>query len=286
MTESELQGVLLRFESQFGAGVENANRVLESSPNLGLRYVAGRNRLVYATNSLEIVTGASPEANLLDMITFVELSRDALEKYWIPKVFHAQGKALADTFRESSDHLWKIAAKVLTSQQSQALKKYISKWRSLHPDQVNVESVRLAVFANDASLSAEEQSDVGGLFASVQQASESADAARLFAARALYYAERAPTLLRLQGKLLAREIMYEIGTSLTQAKGPALRQLGGIAGEVEQRGNQFLLKLAGVGAALIVFFWIVALIAKLTYLRLARRFEAPEARDAEHREAA
>ena len=254
---------MLRFESQFSAGVEDANRVLESSSNLGLRYVAGRNRLVYATNSLEIVTGPSAEANLLDMITFVELSRDALEKYWIPKVFHAQGKALADTFRESSDHLWKIAGKVLTLRQSQTLKKYISKWRSLHPDQVNVESVRLSVFANDASLSAEEQNDVGGLFASVQQATESADAARLFAARALYYAERAPTLLRLQTKLAAREVMFEIGTSLEQAKGPALRQMGGIAGEVEQEEeNQFLLKLAGVGAALIVFFWIVALLCE------------------------
>jgi hypothetical protein len=237
---------------------------------------------------LEIATGPSPETNLLDMITFVELSRDALEKYWIPKVFHDQGKALDETFRQSSDHLWKIAGRVLTPQQSQTLKNYISKWRSLHPNQVNVESVRLSVFAYDASLSAQEQNDVGGLFASVQQASEAADAARLFAARALYYAERAPTLMRLQAKLAAREIMYEIGTSLDQAKGPVLRQMGGIAGEVEQKGNRFLLRFAGVGAALIVFAGIVALMTKLIYLRLARRSGGTVVRDIgrDHRDVA
>jgi hypothetical protein len=67
-TQEELQANLLRFESQFAAGVEDANRILESSPNMNVRYVAIRNRLNYATNSLEIATGGNPETNLLDMI--------------------------------------------------------------------------------------------------------------------------------------------------------------------------------------------------------------------------
>lgn len=82
---------LRRFESQFNAQVQNADRDLESSSDAGVRYRAALNRLIYSTNSLGIATGPSPEANLLDMVAFIELSRDVLERYWIPKVFDTSG---------------------------------------------------------------------------------------------------------------------------------------------------------------------------------------------------
>ena len=56
VTQDELQANLLRFESQFSAGVEDASRALESSSNMGVRYIAARNRLNYASNSLESLT--------------------------------------------------------------------------------------------------------------------------------------------------------------------------------------------------------------------------------------
>jgi hypothetical protein len=216
VSEAELQDDLLRFESQFNASVQNANRNLESSSDPAVRYRAALNRLIYSTNSLGIATGPSPEANLLDMVTFIELSRDVLEQYWIPKMFGSGGSELDQAFRQSTNQVWGIADKVLGPQQKQTLKNIILNWRKKHPDQVNVETVRISAFSYEKDLAANEQSEIGGLFASVQQATEAADSARLFAERALYYAERAPTLLRLQTKLGAHEVMDEIGLSLAE----------------------------------------------------------------------
>jgi hypothetical protein len=150
------------------------------------------------------------------MVAFIELSRDVLEQYWIPKLFGSGGAELDQAFRQSANQVWGIADKVLGPQQKQTLQTYIHNWREKHPNQVNVETVRLSAFSYEKDLAPNEQKEIGGLFASVQQATAAADTARLFAERALYYAERAPTLLRLQAKLGAHEIMDELGTSLTQ----------------------------------------------------------------------
>jgi hypothetical protein len=276
VTQEALQAELLRFESQFSAGVEDASRALESSPNMDVRYIAMRNRLNYASNSLEIATGASPETDLLDLVTLVELSKGALESYWIPKVFGASGKSLDDQFRRSEQQIWNIVGKVLNSEQQQKLRGYLIRWKQIHPNQVYVESVRLSAFAFAGGLQPSEQDDVGGLFASVEKATQTADEARLFAARALYYAERAPMLMRLQAKVGSREILYEIGTSLEQAKGPALQQMSGIGEAIEKAEDRFLFKLGGVGAVLIVFFWGMALLSKVLYLSVSRRHEMRE----------
>ena len=123
VTQEVLQADLLRFESQFSAGVEDASRALESSPNMDVRYIAMRNRLNYSSNSLEIATGPSPETDLLDMVTLVELSKDAVERYWIPKVFGAKGKALDQQFLQSEEQIWKLVDRVLNSEQQQALRR-------------------------------------------------------------------------------------------------------------------------------------------------------------------
>jgi hypothetical protein len=224
VSEAELQDDLLRFESQFNAAIQDADRDLESSSDATIRYRATLNRLIYSTNSLGIATGPSPEANLLDMVVFIELSRDVLERYWIPKKFGPDGMALDQVFRQSAAHVWGIADKVMGPQQKQTLQKYIRNWRQKHPDQVNVETVRLSAFSYEKDLAANEQSEIGGLFSSVQEATQAADSARLFAERALYYAERAPTLLRLQTKLGAHEVMNEIGLSLTELPLPQAKK--------------------------------------------------------------
>lgn len=224
VSEAELQDDLLRFESQFNAAIQDADRDLEASSDPSIRYRAALNRLIYNTNSLGIATGPSPEANLLDMVTFIELSRDVLERYWIPKVFGRSGMELDQAFRQSAEHVWGIADKVLGPQQKQILQNFIRNWREKHPDQVNVETVRLSAFSYERDLAPNEQKEIGGLFASVQQATEAADSARLFAERALYYAERAPTLLRLQTKLGTHEIMNEIGLSLTELPLPNVKK--------------------------------------------------------------
>lgn len=217
VTQAELQDDLLRFESQFNARIQSANYALETSADLQIRYRSALNRLVYSSNSLNIALGPSPESNLLDMVTFVELSRDVLVKHWIPNVFGPEGQSLEQAFTESRQQIWGIAEKVLTVEQRSVLHNVITAWRKKHPKQINVETVRLSAFSTEAGAKAAGlDQQVGGLFASVQESTQAVDEARLFAERALYYAERAPFLFRLQARLGAHEIVEDAGLSLAQ----------------------------------------------------------------------
>lgn len=221
VTQAELQDDILRFESQFNARIESANQALETSANPKIRYRAALNRLIYSSNSLNIALGPSPESNLLDMVTFIELSRDVLKEHWIPNVFGADGQHLDQAFTESRQQIWAIAEKVLDPQQRSMLQSVISAWRNKHPEQINVETVRLSAFSTEAGAKAGGlDQNVGGLFASVQQSTQTVDSARLFAERALYYSERAPFLFRLQARLGTREIMDDAGLSLAQLPSP------------------------------------------------------------------
>jgi hypothetical protein len=225
VTQAELQDDILRFESQFNARIESANQALETSANPKIRYRAALNRLIYSSNSLNIALGPSPEASLLDMVTFIDLSRDVLKKHWIPNVFGADGQHLDQAFTESRQQIWVIAERVLDPQQRSLLQSVISAWRNKHPEQINVETVRLSAFSTEAGAKTSGlDQNVGGLFASVQQSTQAVDSARLFAERALYYAERAPFLFRLQARLGASEIMDGAGLSLAQLPSPLRRE--------------------------------------------------------------
>jgi hypothetical protein len=79
----------------------------------------------------------------------------------------------------------------------------------------------LSAFSSEAgAIAADLEQDVGGLFASVQQSTQVVDSARLFAERALYYAERAPFLFRLQARLGVNEILNDASLSLAQLSVP------------------------------------------------------------------
>jgi hypothetical protein len=221
VTQAELQDDLLRFESQFNARIQNANQSLETSRNRKTRYRASLNRLIYASNSLNIALGPSPESNLLDMITFVELSYVVLKEYWIPNFFRSEGQALDQAFSDSKQQIWTIAKKVLSEDQRKILQNVISVWRTRHAEQTNVETVRLSTFSAETGANAIGlDREVGGLFASVQQSTQAVDSARLFAERALYYAERAPFLLQLQARLGIHEIIDDAGSSLAEISSP------------------------------------------------------------------
>jgi hypothetical protein len=150
VTQAELQDDLLRFESQFNARIQSANQVLEASNDPKIRYRTALNRLIYSSNSLSIALGPSPESNLLDMVAFIELSQDALRKHWIPDLFGADGQPLGQAFTESKQQIWAVAGKVLSPTQKSVLQNVISTWRSKHPEQINIETVRLSAFSTEA----------------------------------------------------------------------------------------------------------------------------------------
>jgi hypothetical protein len=249
VSQAELQDDLLRFESQFNALIESASQALETSTNPKIRYRSALNRLIYGSNSLNIALGPIPEANLLDMITFIELSRDVLEKHWIPNVFGASGQPLEQAFLESSLQIWAISEKVLDTQQKNVLQSVIREWRSKHPNQINVETVRLSTFSKEsAAKAAGLEQNVGGLFASLEQSTQSVDSMKLYSERVLYYAERAPFLFRLQTRLGANEIINDASLNLARLPNP-LAQESTIRGLLKEVRETLLIMRTTLGDA-------------------------------------
>ncbi len=270
VTQAELQDDLLRFETQFNARIENASGPLEASPNARISDRAMVNRLNYSSNALNIALGPTPEVNLLDMVAFIELSRDVLEKHWIPKIFGAGGRPEEQAFSDSAQQIWAIAGKVMSPQQKAVLQKVISRWRQAHPKQISVETVRLSAFSGQGGADAADlDKDIGGLFASVQQSTQAVDAARLFAERALYYAERAPFLFRLQERIGADEILDDAQSRLSQAALP-LKLSNDM--QIDFESTRLIRKLVWLGVGLITFFWTMYLISKITYRFIQRRW--------------
>ncbi len=156
MTEGELQEQILRFMNHFSREVRDGLRDIESSSNSRLRDQALLRRLIYDSSALDICLGPSPQANLLDMVAFIELSQAAWNGYWVPKVFKAEGARMTQEFQSSSEQIWKIASEVLNEQQRRQLSELIRTWRKKNPDQIAVENVRFSDFSTERSARTEE----------------------------------------------------------------------------------------------------------------------------------
>jgi hypothetical protein len=233
-----LQQDLQRFTGNFFDGIVDAADPLVKSHDPALREAALRRVLLYSSSSLDIATGPLVQTNLLDMVVFVELSQSVLERYWIPRVFHEQGRALLDAFATARQNVWSIAAKVATPAQQEQLREMIRVWLAEHPDQIRVDTVRFSDFAVVAGQVAEERARaVGGLFGSVKAATSAADRALLLAERSMFVAHHIPFLVRLQARIGTQEIVddslsrfHGLEAVLEEAKDmqPLAHELGGL----------------------------------------------------------
>ncbi|MGZ3709283.1 MAG: hypothetical protein ACXWPM_11170, partial [Bdellovibrionota bacterium] len=80
----------------------------------------------------------------------------------------------------------------------------------------------------------EDRAAIGGLLSSVSAAVQATDAARLLGERALFYAQRAPFLMRMQARLSAHELIEDTGIELS-----GLSQLP----EIDQRITALLMEM-------------------------------------------
>ena len=208
ISKVELQEALLRFESNFGEELREGYMPLDDSNVTHIRREALNSRIKYMSSALEIALGSVPEANLLDMVAFIELNRDVFKSYWVPKVFGAEGKGVADAFDRGQADIWKIASFVLTPAQSEKLQWLIRRWQKSHPGQIAVEAVRLTAFALESGAQdVEAQKELGGLLSSVKKATYTADQALLLGERSLEFAQRLPFLARLHARAAVAEMV-------------------------------------------------------------------------------
>ena len=225
--DGKLNQILLQEQLQRFAGVF-ADRMIQAAEPLAswtgpklVRVRAMRQALLYDSAVLDIATGRFPEANLLDMLAFLALTRAVLDEYWIPEVFGQAGRPLGEAFARSEKDLEHVAENLLTREQLAEVKVLVQDWRRENPGQRRVESVRLFSFAETAGRLADERdARAHGLLSSITSATQSADQAVLLAERTLFLAQRMPFLIRLQARISAQEIVDEGLAAFTQSDAP------------------------------------------------------------------
>lgn len=223
-----LQEQLMRFSDSYRAAVLGATHDLRQNgkplaPELLLSV-----KLRYSQDVLAVTTGPNPFANLLDMVIVVTMIRQSLQAYWMPRFWGASAEPLLAVCREQEQAIWRLAASVLSPAERDELKKAIQTWHASHPTLKTLDQVRATGFATEiAKYGRSPQDAAGSVFdlldidplADLDPAARELAQTRQFAERALYLAQRTPTLLRWQADLLAMSIgqLPEVQRGLAEA---------------------------------------------------------------------
>ena len=211
LTPVELQSRLMSFADDFVAQVSGATLdfVQQGHAQTPMSRAAVQGRKLHAcTSAISIAAGRNPEVALLDMLVLVRLLKYSTADYWIPNILGPAGNMFLPVYDELENDIWIIARQVLNKTQQQELTQLIDNWHDANRGKLNaIADVRFAEFGDkrhDSSLF--DQGKPKGLLAKVDNATQEVQRTRLFAERALFLAERQPTLIRWQ----MQQVFYEL----------------------------------------------------------------------------
>lgn len=207
-SEAELRLRLQRFADEFQQAVsEPLVEVLESNASLSRRKLALDMKYVYGSTAYTIAAGAHASVAVLDMMVFISLTRDTIERWGVEYTGKQQTKRLLAVFREYEEKIWTIARTIVTPEQEADGRAYLAEWRENNPNRRNVENIRVSEFVN--ALDLEDRAAAKGLVASVGRATAAADEALELAERLTYFFQRAPLLWRMHAQLGFFEVITQ-----------------------------------------------------------------------------
>jgi hypothetical protein len=173
---------------------------------------------------ISIVSGPNPLANLVDLLTLSTTTHLLLQDHWVRS---AKGENFQPWFKVAQDleaRAWRLANGSLTKEQQDQLRNHITQWWQTNGDTRTGLFARPQEFASQVRQSGEKES-AGSVFslvgldptASLDPAVREVTRTRLFAERAMYTAQRMPSLLRWHVELLTGELLRQpqVGLALT-----------------------------------------------------------------------
>lgn len=211
-----LQLQLQRFSDDFGGRTTQAlDEYAQKNGTEAGRVLALQLKLRSLAAMISVVSGPSPHANLLDVVTMNTLTRKMVEDYWIKTPGGEHFQAWLDNARVLETNAWSLTTGVLKPEQRQELRKSIDEWYERNPELRDGFLARphelVALMAGKRKGAADLNSVfsfVGidptiGLDPAVREVTQT----RLFAERAMFTFQRMPFLLRFQTELLAYQLM-------------------------------------------------------------------------------
>jgi hypothetical protein len=166
-------------------------------------------QLSQANAAVQIVSGPKPGAALVDIVVLVSLSRRVIERDWLV-LYGEHAKPVLETYERLEHDAWALLGEAGQRQRA-GLDALLGDWVKNNPQIHNPSFVRFADFTTG-----EEQGriraipgllDIVGLdpFAGMDPTLREVEQSRLLAERAVYYTQRLPRLLNIQGRLIAAQ---------------------------------------------------------------------------------
>jgi len=208
INEAQLQSHLMSFADRFASILDMAIAKFESfNPTGKSRYEVLELMTFSLHQAFLIAAESEPDVALLDMFSMVTLGRIFFEEEG-PSRYGKVIVPVIEGYRKAEADIRKVAAIVLTPNQTLNLMKIIERWRKENPEVKSFPLTRFSNFAaerRDAALTRAD--DPEGLFESVESATETVEEMRLLAERGMYLATRIPLLSGLFGDLWLTRIM-------------------------------------------------------------------------------
>jgi hypothetical protein len=199
MTEAELQSQVMAFADRFVAIIPPGIGAYQEQAPPPENYKFVFSMAVYSmASAFTIAAESNPVGALLDMVAMITLGRIVFEEN-LQKKFGPQLEPVIEGYRKAEKDIWQVSSKVLTSAQQQELRSLIHKWRRSNPETTFFPIVRFSDFSALRGASDSRGKKSGGLFKSVENATQQVEEVRLLAERGMYLATRMPMLTGLFG---------------------------------------------------------------------------------------
>ncbi len=193
MTEAALQSELMSYADRFASVMTQAVEDFDAfRPDPETRHFIMEDAVYSMSAMYTIAAAPNSQVALLDMVTLTTLGRMIYEDN-IRRKYGESVDVVIKGFRQLEADIWAIAAKILSNEQQHELRELILEWRKRNPHQVVYNYIRFSDFAADRKASTlAQKGKTGGLFKSVQQATQEVEETRMLAERSLYLATRLP----------------------------------------------------------------------------------------------
>lgn len=210
ITEEELQSEVMSFADRLASMISQTAVVFEKqllSPEVRVR--AREMKVFTVAAAFEAAAGPNPAVALLDTVVMVTLNRTVWEEYWRPKVFGEPAEGVIETWKKLEADIWSIAARVLTQDEQQELRRLIQEWRRNHPDQVAVNFIRFTDFGASRRKSPLTSAQRPGGLLGIQEATAAVDKMRLLTERAMFHISRMQLIASLQFELALADLFAQ-----------------------------------------------------------------------------
>lgn len=213
MTPIELEHQLMRFADGYISAAVAATDRLRTNGQLADPERVLLFKIELTGDVYQVATGPNAYGNLLDMIVLVALERIELERYLIPDRWGQSAEPLLHIIQQNEKAIWAIGKQILKPEMQNELRQSINDWAKKNQKLDTLLDVRSTGFASEIakySTYRPEKRDTSVFdlleidpLSSLDPATQELTRTRHFAERALYLAQRTPTILRWQAELLS-----------------------------------------------------------------------------------